>query len=428
MTDARKDGIVPDPSQIAEMQVTDATLDRLAARAPEPGDLDDPVYAALAGLASEVDVVDTDVQDEAVARLIEVLDGRPLWVLDGEDLAAGAAPEMILLDDPAWEEHARQVIDLRRAAEEAEDRAGDPAAETVGSAPAATAADGDVAAEVTAEDGAGAPDDAADQDQAEEAGEGSRAEAPETVAMPVAARTAADAAGTDEAGGAGVVTPLRRPPGRQRSEEPWVRALRRVSLPAAAAVTLFTLGGGITAALTGDPMAPLDGVSRVVDSIAGTDNSRTTYSSLEQNLEQARTALANGDLERAQSLLAKTQSGLDEIPEADKQQLQQQLEAVQNQIASAPNAPSPAPSVATGLPTAAPSPEVSSTPTATSNPEPSETESSATAEPSETPSATPTPSETGPSAEPSTQEGATTGAGTGSTGGAAGGTGNSSDE
>ena len=54
MTDARKDGMVPDPSQLAEMQATDARLDRLGRRDPHPGDLADPLFAALAGL---VDVV-----------------------------------------------------------------------------------------------------------------------------------------------------------------------------------------------------------------------------------------------------------------------------------------------------------------------------------------------------------------------------------
>ena len=130
MTDVRKDGIVPDPSQLAEMQATDARLDRIGRRRPEPEDLDDPVFAALAGLATEVDVVDPS-QDAAVARLIEVLDGRPLWVLDGEDLAdadAEAAQDMIVLDDPAWEARGRQIIDLRREAGADSDDEADPSA------------------------------------------------------------------------------------------------------------------------------------------------------------------------------------------------------------------------------------------------------------------------------------------------------------
>ena len=113
-SEPRKDGMVPDPSQIAEMQATDARLDRLGRRQAHADDLADPLFAALAGLADEVDVVDPAGQDEAVAKLLEVLDGRPLWVLDGEELSElDAAKNMILLDDPTWDGRRRQVIDLR---------------------------------------------------------------------------------------------------------------------------------------------------------------------------------------------------------------------------------------------------------------------------------------------------------------------------
>ena len=118
MTDPRKDGIVPDPSQLAEMQETDARLDRLARRRPLPEDLDDAVFGALAGLAEDVDVIEAGATDEAVARLLDVLDGRPLWVLEGEELSElDAARNMILLDDPAWDARRRQVIDLRRGSD-----------------------------------------------------------------------------------------------------------------------------------------------------------------------------------------------------------------------------------------------------------------------------------------------------------------------
>ena len=320
MTDVRKDGIVPDPSQLAEMQATDTLLDRLGRRCPAPEDLADPVFAALAGLAHEVDAVDPS-QDAAVARLIEVLDGRPLWVLEGEDLSdIDGTQDMIVLDDPAWES-GRQVIDLRQEAGDTAPEAGSEEAAAEGQDDAGTAEDvgrrrrarhrrgrrrRDAAGRGRGRRPHGERDadaglprrgaaDGADR-QAHPAGRArrrpptpSRTTGTRRDELPAAARIADDG---DR--GPAVVRALRLP-GRQRDgerrEEPsWERTIRRATLPAAAAIAIFTVGGAVTAALTGDPMAPLTGVSRVVDSISGDGDSgeRTTYAALQQNLEQAR--------------------------------------------------------------------------------------------------------------------------------------------
>ena len=425
MTDARKDGIVPDPSQLAEMQATDTRLDRLGRRHPAPEDLADPVFSALAGLAHEIDVVDPS-QDAAVARLIEVLDGRPLWVLEGEDLAdTDGTQGMIHLDDPAWES-GRQVIDLRQSDVEA---TSETTSEGDSDAAEAGDAEGDsdsapreapdevpdetpqVAAEVTDP----TADSDSDSEAAAEAADGAGDAAPPTVPIAKPTRPATPPAdpGTDDAaadddepaelpaaarvagdegdGGAGAVRPLRLLPGRQRDgerrEEPsWERAIRRATLPAAAAIAIFTIGGGVTAALTGDPMAPLTGVSRVVDSIAGDSaDERTTYASVQQNLEKAQGALASGDVAQAQALVQSARDRLDDVPPAEQAKLQQQILDVQKAIAEK-------------TPTTAPLPSASATKAPSSNPSPTSPEPSKSTDPE--PTDDPTPTED-PSVEPS---------------------------
>lgn len=439
MTDARKDGIVPDPSQLAEMQATDTLLDRLGRRRPEPEDLADPVFSALAGLAHEVDAVDPS-QDAAVARLIEVLDGRPLWVLEGEDLSdIDGTQDMIVLDDPAWES-GRQVIDLRQEADDAAPEAGSAdGSDDAGTAEGSDDADerdSDVAAaDETPQVAAEAADPTADDDttgtDADTDAAGSRVAAPPTVPiakpavpadaeqddedadeLPVAARVAGDG---DR--GPAVVRALRLP-GRQRDgerrEEPsWERTIRRATLPAAAAIAIFTVGGGVTAALTGDPMAPLTGVSRVVDSISGDGDSgeRTTYAALQQNLEQAEGALASGDVEQAKALVQSARDRLDDVPPAEQAKLQAQIQDVQEMIAAKTPTTAPAPSAsATQAPVTKPSPTTPE-PSKTTDPEPSDdpsVEPSATVEPSSTPEPTdPEPTEQ-PSISTSGADGSTT--------------------
>ena len=214
MTDPRKDGMVPDPSQLAEMQATDARLDRLGRRDPHADDLADPLFGALAGLADEVDVADPQQQGVAVAKLMEVLDGRPLWVLDGEELSdLDAAKNMILLDDPTWDARRRQVIDLRR--DDSGDAEDEPAAD-------GTAADG-TAAEIARADETQDADDTPDATEVA-ATAGTGAETAESAEAAATSDETDDAAETDEtavaasvaataetpvAARAGTVTPLR---------------------------------------------------------------------------------------------------------------------------------------------------------------------------------------------------------------------------
>ena len=175
--------------------------------------------------------------------------------------------------------------------------------------------------------------------------------------------------------GARVVLPL-RPSRRRTGDEPsWERIVRRATLPAAAAITLFAVGGGITAALTGDPMSPLTGVTRAIDSFGG---ERTSYASLQQDLEQAQGALASGDVEKAKELVEAARSGLDDVPPAEADMLKQQIEEVQEQIAAAPTTPAPAPSTPPTQPSVSNPKPSSPQPSDTTEPSPSASEPSPT--------------------------------------------------
>jgi hypothetical protein len=68
-----------DPRPADELLATDALLDRLGARAPTPDDLDDPLIAALALMAAEVDRDAPPLEDTraALERAVPELDGAP---------------------------------------------------------------------------------------------------------------------------------------------------------------------------------------------------------------------------------------------------------------------------------------------------------------------------------------------------------------
>ncbi len=62
-----------------EVLATDALLDRVGARAPTPDDLDDPLVAALALMAAEIDLdaVPVETTRAALARAVPDLDVPP---------------------------------------------------------------------------------------------------------------------------------------------------------------------------------------------------------------------------------------------------------------------------------------------------------------------------------------------------------------
>src|SRR5262245_50308616 len=91
----------PEPANLDDLQATDRLLSRLAERRPDPADLDDPLFGAMYALAREVDHEESSTEDEAMRRLVDALGGRPLYVLDGEDvLDPQAGADLVLIDDP----------------------------------------------------------------------------------------------------------------------------------------------------------------------------------------------------------------------------------------------------------------------------------------------------------------------------------------
>jgi hypothetical protein len=497
MTTPTPEAGVPEPAQLAEVQATDALLERLSRRASRPGDLDDPVFAALSDLAVHVE------EDEAesaavVAHMLELLQlGAAPDVQGGEDAGSGtASPEVTAAERPS------RVIDLTEQQPAAEAPAAqEPAAqapaaeEPAAEAPAAeapateAAAAEDAPAEVTAADETPAEDAPADETPADETPPADETAADETAADETAAdETAADETAADEtaaeeppadetpAGDApveiaasaepasadeseaepiadepvakdaperpdappttpipgrdldtaasdtsawteGVVTPMRpsrlgriakiptpRHAPRFTGEERWERAVRQLSMPVAAAIAVFALGSGVTAALTGDPMKPLDSVGRVVDHLSGNDET-VSYNVLKENINKAKLALRNGDEKTARDLLATVESNLDDVDGTQATLLKEEIAAVEEEIAPTggsnpvPNPESPSggevpsqePTKAPTNPTTQPSSEPTTEPSKSSEPTQEPSPSTTTTPPPTTPDTEPTP-------------------------------------
>ena len=248
-----------DAGDIEQLAAVDALFDRLGARAPSPDDLDDPVVAALALMAAEID-----------------LDAVPVDATRGA--LASARPDVDLPPVPfaTQDEHTGLVIDLRGA-----DRAGDPSNEPV-----------DDAVNDTFDD-----------------------------AQPVRVHSAVGSAGEPRRPvrrgprpepGATAMAPPRSLP-RSRSTRPGPgrpgdAPRHRLRLGTAAVIVLATivLGSGVSAALTGGrSLNPLDGVQQVVAVITGnrTAEQQQAYDTAQRQLRDARAAVHDGQNAKARSLL-----------------------------------------------------------------------------------------------------------------------------
>jgi hypothetical protein len=185
----------------------------------------------------------------------------------------------------------------------------------------------------------------------------------------------------------------------------------QAALPAASVVLLLALGSGVSVAVTGNPMAPVSGVSKVVSELPGVAESKPTYASVTDKIVAAGRAAENHQPARAAALLAEAKESVGDLPAAQQAQLNLQIAQVQSALTDPDRLvlPDPTPTADPVL-VADPPPTTTETepPQTTVEPtqEPSTSTSEATEEPSETstaPATTDEPSQSAAVAETDTE-------------------------
>jgi hypothetical protein len=273
-----------EPSDLSELAATDALLDRLGGREPSDDDLNDATAAALAQLTAFVD--ESREVDQSMARLVEVLAGRPLYVAEPEEPTELAALDRTALDRAALD---RPALDrAAKAGASAADPERDPRVIDL------------------------------------------------TERSPIAAPAGDSAEGLDELDGqaepaltpAASVATLPRQAGASR----WERALAQVSLPAAALVLLLALGGGLSAVVTGNPMTAVNGVSRAMNQLPGVDTSKSSIEQVNDEILAARIAMRKHDKSAAQRHLYLARRALSNVPEDQQSGLIQVIAGVESEV------------------------------------------------------------------------------------------------
>jgi hypothetical protein len=111
----------------------------------------------------------------------------------------------------------------------------------------------------------------------------------------------------------------------------WERALQQASPAAAAVVLLLALGGGVSAVVTGDPMAPVNGVTRAVSQLPGVDSSQDNLNKARTEIQLAdRAARANQEASARQHLKA-ARAALADVP-ADQRSAYNQAIATMEKV------------------------------------------------------------------------------------------------
>ncbi|HST84775.1 MAG TPA: hypothetical protein VLL08_23760 [Kineosporiaceae bacterium] len=326
-----------EPADLSELTATDALLDRLGGRNASEDDLLDPAASVLGTLLAFVD--QSREPDVDAVRLIEVLAGRPLYIT-GSEAATDEVPQMIDLTEPGDVQlDGSQQAGHQTAGSSEDDRSEVAARIATGSEPLVPPS-----------------------------------RFPRPAAIPIRS-------------GASVISPRR-----------WDRVLSQVSVPAASVLLLVAVGGGVSAAVTGNPMAPVDGITRVMEQIPGIDDS--SLDKVKSEINAARQAVFQRDASAAAMHLSKARAGLNDVPDADKGELNEMIEAVA--IMVSPTAPPPVTGGSTAEVTAGPGSPGAGSPTdePAVNPSPS-TEPTATAAPPEDPEPS---SDPVPTIEPNTPE------------------------
>ncbi len=246
-----------DMHDIEELAATDALLDRVGARSPSAADLDDPLVAALALMAAEIDL--DAVPDD---------DTRTALAASAPDLDMSLGP---VEATQAPDELPGPVIDLR-------DAGGVP---EPGLPP------------VRAHSAVGGPDPLR-----RPRGRGRRPEPGATAMAPPRSlsRRPSTRPGDGRPG---------QPDQPDRAGERRERRLRPMTA-VAVAIAAIVLGSGVSAALTGGrSVNPLTGIQQVVSVITGqrTQAQLAAYQAAQRQLAAATKAVAAGEYENARTLL-----------------------------------------------------------------------------------------------------------------------------
>jgi hypothetical protein len=233
------------------LRATDALLDRIRSREPTPADLDDPLVAALALMAAEIDVDPVPVEVTRAALERELADACP-----GPVLRPLGPPDAVV------DERTGLVLDLR----DLPAPVGDPEARERMRRRLPTVAAAARAAE-----------------------RGSTLRRPRRQSRPEPASTS------------GAIAPPRSlPPTRPKGAEPRGRRERRLK-PATAFVAVIAaliLGTGVSAVVTGGrSVNPLDGLQQVVAQLTGgrTAEQSALFTKAQADLDAASGALDRGD-------------------------------------------------------------------------------------------------------------------------------------
>jgi hypothetical protein len=172
------------------------------------------------------------------------------------------------------------------------------------------------------------------------------------------------------------VIPIRIPAPEPVGARRWDRVLSQVSLPAAAVLLLLAVGGGVSAAVTGNPMTPVNGISRVMAQLPGVQDS--SLDKVKTEISAAEQAARKSDVPAANMHLRNARAGLSDVPEAEKTHLANMINQVAILVPTTPvtdpggttgSGPGTSPVEQTAAPTA--NPPASADPTATATVEPS---------------------------------------------------------
>ena len=203
------------------------------------------------------------------------------------------------------------------------------------------------------------------------------------------------------------VVPIRVPVEEPVGARRWDRALSHVSLPAASVLLLIAVGGGVSAAVTGNPMTPVNGITRVMAQLPGVSDG--SLDKVKTEISAARDAASKRNAPLAYAHLDKAKAILVDVPDSDKPNLTEQIAAVEVSL------PSTLPAIVPGeggsviptdsgagpVVTATSAPGQGAQPPGSAAPTVEVTKPSATVEPSSDPGPTTAPSAADPA--PSTQ-------------------------